>query len=263
MNQREQRLRTSAERDGRRANLAVYSGGEEVRGYFSERYHAVRVLLARKQLGKALEKAALPAGLPVIELGAGGGRIVEGGRLLGVLGSRHVVYVDFDPGALGSVEFRGHRRLCSDAATTLPFRDATVCAVVLGELIEHIYDTRRLLEECHRILAPGGVVVVTTPNLAALQDRVRFFAGRSPRHVNPLHRYLWLHIRPFTASSLTEVFGAAGFDVTELESNFVVWRKKSGGRFQSRSLARLFPRLGSILIVCARKAERSPLRPLT
>ncbi|MDA0633316.1 class I SAM-dependent methyltransferase [Nonomuraea sp. MCN248] len=257
MDEREQRFRISAVRDGRNANLALYAGGEEVRGYFTERYHAVRVLLARKQLGRALEKADFPAGAPVVELGAGGGRIVGGDRLLSVLGPRRVVYVDFDPAALGPVKLQQHRRVCSDAAATLPFRDATVCAVVLGELIEHIYDTRRLLEECHRILTPGGVVVLTTPNLAALQDRVRFIEGRSPRHVNPLHRYLWLHIRPFTATSLRDTLEATGFETIDLESNFVVWRKKSGDRLQSRSLARLFPGLGSILVACARRTERS------
>ncbi|MEU5643499.1 class I SAM-dependent methyltransferase [Streptomyces milbemycinicus] len=233
--------------------MSLYAGGDEVRGYFADRYHAVRVTMARRQLGAALASGAeLAPRAPVIELGAGGGQIVAGGRLARLLGPRPVVYVDFDPAALGAIDSRGRHRVCSDVANGLPFPDASVAAVVMGELIEHIYDTRRLLEECHRVLLPQGVLVLTTPNLAALQDRIRFVSGKSPRHVNPLHRYLWLHIRPFTPHSLRMMLRATGFSVTELKSNFVVWRRDSGGRSKSRTLARIFPGLGSILVVSAR-----------
>ncbi|WP_405596720.1 class I SAM-dependent methyltransferase [Streptomyces sp. NBC_01410] len=250
---RDARISASAERDGRTANMFLYEGGGEVRGYFAKRYHAVRVMIARRQLGSALMSSATaaPHG-PVVELGAGGGRIVAGNRLMKLLGSRPVIYVDIDPSALGSAESGGRIRVCSDVAEGLPFRDASIAAVVMGELIEHIYDTRRLLEDCHRVLVPNGALIITTPNLAALQDRICFVAGRSPRHVNPLHRYLWLHIRPFTSHSLRSVLCKTGFDVIELKSNFVVWRRKSGHRLQSRSMARLLPGVGSILVVSAR-----------
>ncbi|MFF7977146.1 methyltransferase domain-containing protein [Streptomyces sp. NPDC007905] len=254
MTNREERVRANAEQEGRRANMSLYAGGDEVRSYFADRYHAVRVMMARRQLGTALQGGAAAAlQAPVIELGAGGGRIVAGSRLTQLLGSRPVVYVDFDPAALGTDESSGYFRVCSDVTNSLPFRDASVAAVVMGELIEHIYDTRRLLEECHRVLVPHGVLVITTPNLAALQDRICFVVGKSPRHVNPLHRYLWLHIRPFTPHSLRMVLRATGFAVTELKSNFVVWRRGSGSRSQSRLLARIFPGLGSILVVSARR----------
>jgi len=52
--------------------------------------------------------------------------------------------------------------------------------VVAAEIIEHIDDTDRFLEELKRILTPGGLLVVTTPNLAYWLNRLRLLAGRVP-----------------------------------------------------------------------------------
>lgn len=56
----------------------------------------------------------------------------------------------------------------ADAAFSFPLRDGAVAGLFMGELIEHIYGTGRLLAECHRVLRAGGCLVLTTPNLAAL-----------------------------------------------------------------------------------------------
>lgn len=44
------------------------------------------------------------------------------------------------------------------------FPDATFDAITLIEIVEHLRDAHSLLQECARILKPGGVVLVTTPN---------------------------------------------------------------------------------------------------
>jgi ubiquinone/menaquinone biosynthesis C-methylase UbiE len=52
--------------------------------------------------------------------------------------------------------------------------------VIAGEVIEHLSDTDRFLEEVHRILKPGGTVLITTPNLASWLDRFMLLFGMQP-----------------------------------------------------------------------------------
>jgi len=63
-----------------------------------------------------------------------------------------------------------------------PFRDASFDLVTAFEVIEHIRDSRALLEEARRLLAPGGQVVVSTPNRDYYRD-ARGVSGPNPYHV--------------------------------------------------------------------------------
>ena len=49
-------------------------------------------------------------------------------------------------------------------AATVPFGDAQFDAVFAGEVIEHVTDVRQTLREWWRVLKPGGVAIITTPN---------------------------------------------------------------------------------------------------
>jgi 2-polyprenyl-3-methyl-5-hydroxy-6-metoxy-1,4-benzoquinol methylase len=53
------------------------------------------------------------------------------------------------------------------SAYRLPFADASMRWVVAIEVLEHLAEPRTWLAEVKRVLAPGGVVVITTPQQAA------------------------------------------------------------------------------------------------
>lgn len=227
------------------ANAIEYSTVDGV-AYLNEPYHQVRLMEARRLLYAALGECS--SARTVVELGAATG---EFSRLLASDGYR-MVAVDQEPTVLASSQ--GHVALvCADVARSLPFGNNSVDGVFMGELLEHLFDTRTILAECFRVIKPGGVLVLTTPNLAGLQDRIEFLWGRSPRHVNPLHRYLHLHIRPFTAKTLFATIRASGFVPIELRSNHIVFRWGESFRIRSRLFARVFPSLGGSLIVSAQK----------
>jgi SAM-dependent methyltransferase len=60
-------------------------------------------------------------------------------------------------------------------AAAIPFRDQQFDALFAGEVIEHVADVHATLEEWARVLKPGGVAIITTPNrerLVALADGI-------------------------------------------------------------------------------------------
>lgn len=63
------------------------------------------------------------------------------------------------------------------SATEIPVPSKSIDVIVSFETIEHLDNPRRFLNECYRVLAPGGVMILSTPN-----------AHLSKRHApNPFH----------------------------------------------------------------------------
>jgi SAM-dependent methyltransferase len=56
----------------------------------------------------------------------------------------------------------------------LPYPDATFDVVTATEVIEHLEDFRRVVREIFRVLKPGGVCVLSTPNILNLNSRLRY-----------------------------------------------------------------------------------------
>lgn len=78
-------------------------------------------------------------------------------------------------------------QLLSDSATSLPFADASFDTIVAGELVEHIpaHELPVMLREFHRLLRPGGRLLLTTPNPHSYLVNLRqhdIFAD--PSHIN-------------------------------------------------------------------------------
>ena len=59
---------------------------------------------------------------------------------------------------------RGVRNvICSDANSTLPFRDGVFSAVTCLDVLEHLEQDEFLLTEMHRVCRPGGYIFITVP----------------------------------------------------------------------------------------------------
>jgi SAM-dependent methyltransferase len=110
----------------------------------------------------------------------------------------------------------------------LPYPDDFFQAIFCGEVLEHLVDPDRLLDEVHRVLSPEGVCVLTTPNLAAWHNRLALLLGAQPFPDTVSVRYphagklfplpgesLGLHLRVFTYRALREVLARHGFTVVE------------------------------------------------
>lgn len=160
--------------------------------------------------------------------------------------------VDASPVALREAKKRGISTKCADISDGLPYKNNYFDFVFAGEVIEHLMRTREFLLEIKRVLKPKGFVVITTPNLGRIEDRIRFLFGKTPKHTTPIHSYLYLHIRPFTLDSLKRALVYCGFKVEKYTSNYIYLGPLKISKL-SRFLANTFPGLGKTLIIMARK----------
>lgn len=95
-----------------------------------------------------------------------------------------VVSVDIDPTrAKEIVEKNGLNVVRCDIETEkLPFDDGAFRMVLFNEIFEHLrIDPIATLEEVNRVISPGGIMMLTTPNLYALHTVVNYLIGRGIR----------------------------------------------------------------------------------
>ena len=55
-------------------------------------------------------------------------------------------------------------------AQEIPFPDSSFDGVVLGEILEHVFDPEKVLAEAYRVVRPGGRIVASTPILGHHYD---------------------------------------------------------------------------------------------
>ena len=101
----------------------------------------------------------------------------------------------------------------------LPYESATFDLVTFTEVAEHLENYRAILREIHRVLKPGGIVLVTTPNVLNLKSRMRFLVTGFWSMFGPLHvgetaiESTGGHITPIPYPYLAHALMEAGFSM--------------------------------------------------
>jgi SAM-dependent methyltransferase len=177
-----------------RAEALHLTGERTVPGIAEENYWF------RRHEAAYVELLPYCAGATVLEAGCGEG---YGAGLIAPVAER-VLALDYDEPATAHVARRYPEvAVARTNLAYLPVRSSAVDVVANFQVIEHLWDQAGFLAECHRVLKPGGRLLVTTPN------RITF----TPDSDTPLNPY---HTRELSPTELDELLREAGFTVERL-----------------------------------------------
>jgi ubiquinone/menaquinone biosynthesis C-methylase UbiE len=144
------------------------------------------------------------ANTPVADLGCGAGNLIayfDG-----------VPYIGMDLSSLMLEKARMRRRegvqFVRGGVEQLPFKDGSLKCVFCSEVIEHVLEPERLMDEIRRVLHSNGTAVISIPNekLIDFIKRVMPGAGKSKEGYKAPDRMQdeW-HIHEFTAAKFREL----------------------------------------------------------
>jgi SAM-dependent methyltransferase len=207
----------------------------------------------------------------VLDIGCGDGEFLAAVDERHSLTSRgwHLFGVDFSPYQIERARQHPYNFSECNVEDGLPFGDSCFNVIFCGELIEHVYNPDKLLDECFRVATPGGYLVITTPNLQAWYNRALFVVGVQPLFYETSTRSTSIgagalrrlkrgtapvgHIRLFNRQALFDLLESTGFTPLAIRgAEFPLFPRSV------RTIDRLAakrPTLASNLVVLARRAE--------
>lgn len=186
-------------------------------------------------------------GKSVLEIGTG--VIGVCCRLMGASTTAWDVRRDFEEVA----ERLGIRFIFADLSTPGAWpRGDEFDIVILAEVLEHLplspVDT---LKGIHATLRPGGTLVLTTPNLHRLSNRIRMLIGKPLFAPFCPEALVMGHVREYTLSEVTDYATRAGFEVLGCE-----YHNWDLGRFSHLApLLGVAPTLSNMISLIGRKGR--------
>jgi 2-polyprenyl-3-methyl-5-hydroxy-6-metoxy-1,4-benzoquinol methylase len=223
--------------------------------YNKEKFHSLQTDHRESRLQKA---AAMILSEPVgrlLDIGCGNGSFSAG-----FLGAGFAVTgIDMTEEQVAGARARGlDARVHDLGSSPLPFPDQSFDVLFAGEVIEHIVDTTAFLSESRRVLKPNGCVVLTTPNLASAENRLRLLFGLYPIWTEFQLEGGQGHVRSYTLKALVRHLRETGFSVERVKGNWVPFIPQHfADDIRHPFLARTgdwFPSLSMDIIVKARRS---------
>lgn len=102
---------------------------------------------------------------------------------------------------------------CNIEEMEWPYPDESMDVVIMGAIIEHLFDPLPALKEARRILDSDGKLVLSTPNAVRLSQRGKVLLGKNPFDGFPLESKYNRHNHEWTHNELEDIFAVAGFSI--------------------------------------------------
>lgn len=157
----------------------------------------------------------------ILDVGAGAGELLSNLRKLGW----DVECVDPDTRAAESAKRNRGISIRTGTLMEQEYPSDNFDAITMSHVIEHVHDPVGLLAECRRILKPGGMLVVATPNAESVG--LRYF-GRDWRVLEPPR-----HLVLFSRDTLERAVCNAGLSPVQTKTTV---RGADGVFIESRQL---------------------------
>jgi SAM-dependent methyltransferase len=136
--------------------------------------------------------------------------------------ARDLVGIDLDTPGVDAARAQGYEAYALDACDQAAVAAAGIVpadVVVAGEVIEHLDDPGSFLQGMHHLVAPGGVLVVTTPNANGLVNAFALLGNFEVNHPD--------HVVMFTCRTLDGMLIRHGWE--PFEHRVFVQEVKSAG----------------------------------
>lgn len=149
-----------------------------LQGYFRNLY---RRTMDESYARARLEIAeSIRAGGNVLDCGAGSGHLYDQLAQDGGFDSSRYFGVEWVEDEARQGRERGLQIVQGDLNRRLPYEDGRFSCVFGLSVLEHLLHGCRYLQECRRVLAPGGKLVLLTPNISTYFTAALILAGKMP-----------------------------------------------------------------------------------
>ena len=102
------------------------------------------------------------------------------------------------------------------SAEEIPFADGAFGVVIIKHIVEHLPDPEKTIAEIGRVTAPGGILILATPNLDSLLKPCKgesWIGYQDPTHISLQPPSVWLDWIRRSGFSLKRVFADGFWDV--------------------------------------------------
>lgn len=224
----------------------MFRGENETPDYFLNEYLPLHeanwensLAERRAHLAMIRRYAALPARPRLLDVGCALGFMLHEAKAVGW----EPMGVETSPFAAKYAAEHNDCRVITGTLNQAHFEDNSFDVITLMDVIEHVPEPRELMVEVHRILRPGGVVFMVTPNFGSLF--IKLYGARA-YGIGPEE-----HVTYFQPSTISRLLRQCGFS-----------RVKTGSKdIYAANLNRLLKRTGDANVKAA-FGRRMPLSKL-
>lgn len=176
-------------------------GGKVEMRFLDERYADILSVIRRHA----------PQGRRLFEIGSGAGLFLKAAERAGW----DVSGVELSEAGAGFAREHLGLQVTTGRVEEVAVPDGSVDVVTMFDVIEHLFDPRAILVQARRLVAPGGAIVITTPNYDSLS---RYALGIDWAMLAPTE-----HMYYFTERTLAELLKVSGWTNVASEHHLDSW----------------------------------------